>query len=430
MFCALNLDGLRSLLQPLVVESAMVSFSAFQRIGWSAGSQVASSGSNLAFSIIVARSIDTSLLGVFALLLAIFSIGIGIQRGFTAEPLIFKEAAVSELPSGPRQNSALNASALLAIVVSGLFIPLGLVLMVDAKTMLIFAAMTPVALLQDSVRFALNDLGRSKVAFGIELVWIGVQIPLMVAFGSGELNRLIAFWGIGALCSCTLGLVVLKLSPSVASGLAWLKSSRKIAVVYCADFAVSSGINQLSVLILVLFAGYGAAGELRAAQILLTPLMVFTLGASFALGPESARLKKAGNLRALSRLPWIYALGVGIFGLASVAAIEIAPTSVLEFLMGESAEAGASLAPLAAGAICLMGMSVGSGLVLRAIGRVGQSVVAKAAIAPFTLLSVGVGSWLAGAAGSQIGLSAGNSIRVAASATLVKINLTKIAKGK
>ncbi|MCZ4560900.1 hypothetical protein O4160_08595 [Rhodococcus sp. IEGM 1401] len=413
-----------------MVEYAVVSLSAFRRIGWSAGSQVASSGSNLAFSIIVARSIDTSLLGVFSLLLAIFNIGIGIQRGFTAEPLIFREATVSKLPSGPRQSSALNASALLAIVLSALFIPLGLALMVDVKTMLIFAAMTPVALLQDTVRFALNDLGRSRAAFGIEVAWISVQIPLMVALGSGELNRLIAFWGIGALCSCAIGLAVLKVSPSVTSGLAWLKSSRKIGVVYCTDFAVSSGINQVSVLILVLMAGYGAAGELRAAQILLTPLMVFTLGASFALGPESARLRKAGNLRALRKLPWIYALGVGIFGLVSVAAIEIAPTPVLEFLMGESAESGASLAPLAAAAICLMGMSVGSGLVLRAIGRVGQSVVAKAVIAPITLMSVGLGSWLAGAAGSQIGLSAGNSLRVAASAILVRVNLSKISKGE
>lgn len=391
----------------------------------SASSQVASNASNLAFTIIVARTLETEALGVFATLMALFSLGVGGVRAFSSEPLIFDESAVRSW-SGPRRHgSALTTALIVSIVIALLIIPICVVVGVSLQTTLLFCCVIPIVLIQDTVRFLLNDLEKQSWAVSIEIVWLVIQLPLMLTWGSdGSLNRLLVCWATGAATSVLVALFALRRNLSFGGGVQWLRSVFTVGRIYLVDFIVSSGTTQLSIFILVIVAGFDAAGELRAAQILLTPLLVFTLGASFALAPETAKMVRDKKFPSLRKLPIVYGSVVVALTAVTILLSLSLPLSFLSFIMGDSAEGGRRVVPYAAAAIGLMGLSVGSGLVLRALGKVRQSVAAKVIITPFTLLFVAVGAHLGAAIGSSVGLCVGNALRVFAASLLVSRSLS------
>lgn len=399
--------------------------SVVRRLGWSVGSQIASSLSNLGLSVVVARSVQLEELGLFAILMATFNVAVGVVRAFGVEPLVYGEKT-SRLVIDPYSSAFSGALLVTSGVVLLPVAPL-LLMGVDVWTVVAFGFAMPFALLQDAVRFELNACRRARTAFVGELVWILAQFSTMFFLGSrGSIAPLVGFWGFGAFCSLVFGITCMKLRPRFGIALEWLRSTGKVGLAYAGDFCVSSGLNYVAVFVLVFSSGYSAAGELRAAQILATPLMIFTLGVSFAVAPEAARAARSGRLRTLSLLPWVYGGGVFAAGGVTVVVANLFPDSVMKSLVGDSGSEAQSLLPFVVLTVCLLGSSVGSGLVLRVLGEVRKSLAIKVAIAPFTLVAVWILSTMQGAVGSQLGLSSGNIVRTACSGLYVRKSLRRL----
>jgi O-antigen/teichoic acid export membrane protein len=242
-----------------------------------------------------------------------------------------------------------------------------------------------------------------------------------------SLSWLIVAWAIGASSSVIFGIIVLKPRVSLRLTVSWLGRVHRVGFHYLADFIVSGGLTQLVTFVVAIAAGFQAAGDLRAAQLLLTPLNMFTVSMTFALAPQVSRLAAIGDLKRLRRLPFQYGSTVALISILCVVFVSLLPDVVLKGLMGESMHGGLEVFPYAAFAMCIMGVAVGPGLTLRAVGKVRASMLIKAVTAPLTLVLVWFGATTSQAVGSQAGLAAGTLMRATGSRMLMTRALTDYA---
>ncbi|WP_146176515.1 hypothetical protein [Rhodococcus sp. OK519] len=362
---------------------------------------------------------------MFATLMAIYSVVVGIGRAFTSEPMIFNESSVAGHKGRMRSTANLSTNMVLGLFFGVIVFLVAIILSRDVLLSVVFASAMPLVLIQDGLRYVMIDEGAPKWAFASEVLWLAVQVPLMILIASQRsLTEFIICWEVGAAASVLVGVWRTGARFAIGSCVAWLKDGYRVGFVYAVDFMLSSGINQLTVFVLVITGGFQASGDLRAAQILLMPIMVFTLGVSFALSPEVTRFARQGSKRGLQLVAAGYGAGVTALSVGWVLAVGLLPSSVVSAMLGESAVGGLDTLPFAAGAVCLLGISVGPGLALRAIGKVKNSMYIKAVMAPITLVFVAIGSAGYGAGGSQVGLMIGNSIRSVSSWLLLSRSLS------
>ena len=81
--------------------------------------------------------------------------------------------------------------------------------------------------------------------------------------------------------------------------------------------------------------------------------------------------------------------------------------------LGESSDVTLSVFPFAAAATLALGLATVAMIGLKAAGDVRQSLSLKLITAPLTLGMMTLGVFAAGAAGSQVGLAAGEGLRTA-----------------
>jgi len=102
---------------------------------------------------------------------------------------------------------------------------------------------------------------------------------------------------------------------------------------------------------------------------------------------------------------------------------EVLPSEISVALMGDAAEGGLAVLPFTAIALSVAAISVGPGLILRAMGMVRASMLIKVLAAPVTLIAVAVGAAWGGAIGSQVGLAGGTATRAIGSWILMSSSL-------
>ncbi|MCJ0902133.1 hypothetical protein MTX36_01605 [Rhodococcus sp. ARC_M6] len=374
--------------------------------------QIASNGSNFVLTMLIARSVTTAELGIFAILMAVNGLAIGVLRGFSAEPMIFGESSVSSYEGARRHNAVVGSSAVLSVCISMLLLPVVGIATGNWLLALIFCAAGCVMGIQDAIRFILVSTGRSRQAFVLECVWIAVQLPLIwLVYDKKSLDWLVASWTVGALCSAVYGMLCIRWVFSLRDATSWISKSYRIGFVYSSDFLVGGGIAQLVTFLIAAFAGLDAAGEYRAAQMLLMPLSILTLGLTFALSPEVARMAAHSQFRRLKSVPYLYAGAIITCAAAIVGTVSILPGGLLGDLLGESATGAATLLPFVALATCVVSVAVGPGLVLRALGRVRDAFLLKCMLVVPTIGAVVIGCVYLGAIGAQIGLAAVSFVR-------------------
>ncbi|WP_407107441.1 hypothetical protein [Rhodococcus aetherivorans] len=380
-----------------------------------------SNASNFLLTMVVARNVASGELGLFSAMIAGSALAIGLVRAWGSEPMIFRERTVDAFDADIRHGSTVLATGILSLLVGALALPLMLLATNDFTLSAVFAISVPFAVLQDSVRFVLVDRGLARRAFSAEVVWICVQMAFIGALGfSQSLAFMIAAWGVGAFSSVLVGVMSLRVRYQFSAVWSWWRSVRSVSPVYMADFAVAGGLNQASVFIVVAVAGLEAAGFLRGAQLLLTPLTIVTLGMSFALAPEVTRVAGSdGRRQRLIRISAVYAAIVGVVATLSVAVPSLVPSSWVLAILGDSSHGSLDVLPYSCLALGIAGVSVGPGLVLRAVGKVRSSMAVKALTAPITLGAVAFGSSAGGAIGSQVGLAGGTAIRAIGSVLLM-----------
>lgn len=387
-----------------------------RRASWSLGDQALSSLTNLAVSVVVARSVGAEAFGAFGLAFSTYLLLIGFTRAVTAEPLLVRASADSESDHRRAAADALGTALAIALAASAVLAAVALVLAGSTRTALLaLAVVLPGLLVQDTVRYAATAAGRPQLAFANDAVWACVQagaITAVVATDRAEVAAVTLAWGVGASVAAVVGIAQLGATPAPMRTGTWLRTHRDLIPSFVGEFAARNGGTRLTIFAVAAISGLAAVAGVRAAQVVTGPATVLLLGASMVTVPEAVRLHRADPTRlpgVVRNLTLWFGAGALLLGLAPLAV----PLRWGQAALGATwAEARPVLAPQA---LLLGAMGATSGYVtgLRTLAAAHRSLGARLVIAPLSLVAGVAGAWLAGGAGAVAGLAAAYWVGVA-----------------
>ncbi|MFF9809251.1 hypothetical protein ACF1G5_29725 [Streptomyces coeruleorubidus] len=377
------------------------------RLSWGLADQAASSMSNFAVGIYVARSLGVTAFGVFSLAWVTYGVVLNVSRGLATDPLMVRFSGVS-YPAwreavARSSGAALGVGAALgaACVVVGVgvggrvgpaFACLGVVL--------------PGLLLQDAWRFAFFAAGAGRRAFVNDLVWAVALVPAMVvAARVGSVAAFVLAWGGSAAVAAVCGCFQSGIRPPLTGAREWLRAHRDLGYRYLAENVSNSGASQLRAYGLGAIVGVGAVGVIRGAELLLGPFLAVLMGLSLVTVAEAARVLR----RAPHRLaPFCLLLGGGqaVAALLWGGALLLVPDRLGELVLGGVWSSAAELiVPVTLG-VAGAGLGTGAAAGLRALGAARRSLRAQL-LASTCYLGGGLGGAVAaGTVGSAWGVAA------------------------
>ncbi|MFS4091247.1 hypothetical protein [Streptomyces sp. AF1A] len=262
------------------------------RLSWGLADQAASSISNFAVGMYVARTLGVTAFGVFSLAWVTYGVVLNVSRGLATDPLVvrFSGVPVASWRAAVARSSgtALGLGALLgsACLVAGLalggrvgpaFACLGVVL--------------PGLLLQDAWRFAFFAAGTGRKAFVNDLVWgIALGPAMVVAAHVDTVSAFVLAWGASAAVAGAYGCLQSGIRPRMTGARGWLREQRDLGYRYLVENVALSGGSQLRAYGLGAIVGVGAVGAVRGAELLMGPFLAVLMGLSLVTVPEAARV--------------------------------------------------------------------------------------------------------------------------------------------
>jgi O-antigen/teichoic acid export membrane protein len=380
----------------------------FRRAGWNVVDQALSALSNTVLSVIVARSVDASGFGAFAVAFLVFGIALALTKSLVGSPLQIRFSTHTGESFRAAVARSTGLAALLGIVFGIGCIVAGLLLGgVTGQALTALAVILPGLLLQDTCRMAFFAKGEARSAALIDAVWAVVQVAvlaLLIWTGHSSVSLFILAWGAAAALSAALGLRLLRALPRLGQAMGWLREQRDLTRYLFAEYFLGLGASQIAILLVGVIAAASAVGSLRAAQVLLGPLAIVGVAAFQFAVPEIARRSEMS-----SRRRWQAGMGLsGILGLTTivyVAILLLIPPALGVQLFGDSWEgAAAVLLPMGLSSLA-SSLANGPAGVLYGMGQAKRTFRINLAKAPVLLCFVLIGAWLWGAVGAAWGLA-------------------------
>ncbi|MFF3795880.1 hypothetical protein [Streptomyces sp. NPDC002134] len=269
------------------------------RLSWGLADQAASSISNFAVGIYVARSLGVTAFGVFSLAWVTYGVVLNVSRGLATDPLVVRFSGVPEASwrgavarsSGTALcvGSALGTTCLLA----------GLALCGSVgPAFACLGVMLPGLLLQDAWRFSFFAAGAGRKAFVNDVVWGVALVPAMVvAARVGSVAAFVLAWGASAAVAAAYGCLQSGIRPRPSGARDWLREQSDLGYRYLVENVSLSGAGQLRAYGLGVIAGIGAVGAVRGAELLLGPFLAVLMGLSLVTVPEAARVLRQAPRR-------------------------------------------------------------------------------------------------------------------------------------
>ncbi|MBT2421051.1 hypothetical protein J7F04_25225, partial [Streptomyces sp. ISL-24] len=262
------------------------------RLSWGLADQAASSITNFAVGIYVARSLGLTAFGVFSLAWVTYGVALNVSRGLATDPLMVRFSGVSDAAWRGAvvrsSGTALGVGAALgaASVAAGLALG-GRV----GPAFACLGAVLPGLLLQDAWRFAFFAAGAGRKAFVNDLVWGVVLVPAMVVSARvGSVAAFVLAWGGAAAVAAVYGCFQSGIRPRLTGAREWLREHRDLGYRYLAENVSNSGASQLRAYGLGAIVGVGAVGVVRGAELLLGPFLAVLMGLSLVTVAEAARV--------------------------------------------------------------------------------------------------------------------------------------------
>jgi len=375
-----------------------------------------SSLTNVALTIMVARSVSADEFGTFSLLFATYLVCITLVRGLTSEPLLvrFSAAEPTTLSRAVSQSSGATvvAALLLVLVLTAVVLATGLVPELPA---LIFLATLPGLLLQDHWRYALLAAKKPHKALANDVAWALAQLLAVTALALTDrltLVLLVLAWGGAANVAALVGLLQVRVRPRMCRAAQWLREQGDLAGRYAAEGFAFQGANQATVFVVAAVAGLAAAGSLRAAQTMFGPLVVLTLGIRLALVPEAVR----ATTRSVRRMTRLVFAAAGLLTTVTAAwsiAVLLLPNAAGEALLGSSWALAVPLLVYVAVDRLANATIIGPFLGLRALADSRRSLRARMVVSALAVLGGVVGALVDGARGAAIGAAASSLVSIA-----------------
>lgn len=277
------------------------------RIAWGLVDQGASSVTNFGLSVLAARLLGPSGLGVIAIGFSAYLIILGFERALLAEPAVIVSSAKSQGARDGTTRSVVAANIMFGCLGTLALLSLGFSIGGRiGRGLVLFAPWLIPALLQDLWRMLLFRDGRGFAAASNDGFWvIGMLLGLPLAWNVRTDWAIAAWWGLGATCGGIAGFIQLRKrveSPREA----WLWITREawpLGRWFAAEGAVYTAASQFVVFLVGGLLGTQAVGGLRSVQILFAPFAL--LGPAFAL-PGLPLI--AGALQRSTEVGWRLAL--------------------------------------------------------------------------------------------------------------------------
>ncbi|MFE1546236.1 hypothetical protein [Streptomyces sp. NPDC058718] len=377
------------------------------RLSWGLADQAASSMTNFAVGIYVARSLGLGAFGVFGLAWVTYGVVLNVSRGLATDPLVVRFSGVPT--ASWRAAVARSSGAALGVgtAVGAACLLFGLALGGSVGPAFVcLGVVLPALLLQDAWRFAFFAAGAGRKAFANDLVWGVALVPAMVvAARVGSVAAFVLAWGASAAVAAVYGWTQSGIRPRVTQARAWLREQRDLGYRYLAENVTLSGASQLRAYGLGAIAGVGAVGAVRGAELLLGPFLAVLMGLSLVTVAEAARVLKRAPHR-LGSFCLLLGGGQAVAALVWGAALLLVPDRAGELVLGGVWPSAAELIVPATLGVVGAGLGTGAAAGLRALGAARRSLRAQLfASACYAVGGLG-GAVAGGAVGSAWGVAA------------------------
>jgi O-antigen/teichoic acid export membrane protein len=322
-----------------------------RRLGWGVADQAMSSLTNFALSVAVARLVSAADFGAFAVAFTTYLVALNVCRHLAVQPLAIRYAHVDIDAWRIATRKALGLSLALSITMGIGLVVVGIVLGGPLGTAFAALGITlPGLLTQDGWRFAFFAHGRGDQAFRNDLIWTVILfagLVVLTTIGQAGMFQIILLWGLAGTVATAAGAVQAHVLPDVRAARAWWQEHRDIGPGFLGSELAQMASGQLTVYVVGALGGLVAAGSLRAAQMLLGPVNIATMGVYLVTIPQAARLYREDAQRTFRLCVSISALLVAAT-VAVLIAIFLAPDLIGPALLGDS-WTGASAVLLAVG---------------------------------------------------------------------------------
>lgn len=382
---------------------------------WSLLDQAASSLSNYALFIVVARTEGVRGLGAFSVSYTSYAIILSALRALSTDPLLVRYSNVRRrdlrTPAAMVTGFGGMAGALvgLALVSTGLLVrgPIG-------PPLVALGATLPLLMIQDACRFIFIAGKQPARAFVNDAVWLTVQIGALAALvsrGHPSTAVEVLAWGLSGGVAAGFGLFQLWQLPAPLKARRWFRSQRDLGMPFCGAVLVDRGSSQLGFNLVGAVGGLGSLGALTAARALFAPVTTVLSAASSVAVAEGTRL--GGTRLTIRKYSWILSAVLAVLPLALAGVLYFGPQVLGRVLVGKSwLPAREALLPMAVFSAALAA-TLGPWTGLRVIQAANATFGVKLALAPVSLAAPVVGYLRGGVRGAAIGLAASGIVVVA-----------------
>lgn len=381
------------------------------RLSWGLADQAASSMTNFAVGIYVARSLGLTAFGVFSLAWLTYGVVLNIARGLATDPLVVRFSGVPE--ASWRAAAARSSGAALGVgtVIGAVCLVVGAAFGGPVgSAFACLGVVLPGLLLQDAWRFAFFAAGTGRKAFTNDLVWGLALVPAMVvAARVGSVAAFVLAWGASAAVAAVYGCLQSGIRPRLARAHGWLREQRDLGYRYLVENVSLSGAAQLRAYGLGALVGVGAVGAVRGAELLLGPFLAVLMGLSLVTVAEAARVLRRAPHR-LGRFCFLLGGGQAAAALLWGGALLLVPDRLGELVLGGVWTSASELVLPATLGVAGAGLGVGAAAGLRALAAARRSLRCQL-IASACYVGGGLGgAAVAGTVGSAWGVAAATSI--------------------
>ncbi|MEU6819765.1 hypothetical protein ABZ921_03980 [Streptomyces atriruber] len=377
------------------------------RLSWGLADQAASSMSNFAVGVYVARSLGVTAFGVFSLAWVTYGVVLNVSRGLATDPLMVRFSGVPEKSWRAAAARASGTALGTGLALGAASVVIGLA--VGGRVGSAFACLgvvLPGLLLQDAWRFAFFAAGNGRKAFVNDLVWGVALVPaLLVAAHVGSVAAFVLAWGGSAAAAGAYGCFQSGIRPRLTGAREWLRAHRDLGTRYLVENVSNSGASQLRAYGLGVIVGVGAVGVIRGAELLLGPFMAVLMGLSLVTVAEAARVLRRAPHR-LGAFCLVLGGGQAAAALLWGGALLLVPDRAGELVLGDVWGAASELiVPVTLGVVGA-GLGTGAAAGLRALGAARRSLRSQL-IASACYVAGGLGGAAAGGTvGSAWGVAA------------------------
>ncbi|RZB19220.1 hypothetical protein StrepF001_10055 [Streptomyces sp. F001] len=344
------------------------------RLSWGLADQAASSMTNFAVGIYVARSLGLTAFGVFSLAWVTYGVVLSVSRGLATDPLVVRFSGVSDA-SWRRAVARSSGTAL------GVGAAIGAACLVVGPAFggrvgpafACLGVMLPGLLLQDAWRYSFFAAGTGRKAFVNDLVWGVALVPAMVvAARVGSVAAFVLAWGASAAVAAVYGCFQSGIRPQLTGARAWLREHRDLGYRYLVENTGVSGASQLRAYGLGAIVGVSAVGMVRGAELLLGPFLAVLMGLSLVTVAEAARVLRRAPHR-LGKFCLLLGGGQAVAALLWGGALLLMPDQLGEFVLGDVWHGASDLIVPATLGVAGAGLGTGAAAGLRALGAARRS---------------------------------------------------------